>query len=230
MYCEFCYSCELCSKISASPLSNYGAVADMCTEVSKDTMASGKPEAHDPLETMEMLTVPLTADPRTDEQRRRNLLQEYEQQFEQLSDAQKLSKLCSNAGLKTVEKGQYFITLDAEGPSGVVHLCREYTMLRNDPRSRASCWIRQNTKIGPVLNIHVCHHEDRKSIEFQVRSLFQDRTATWVRIVNGVEKYVNETTETIEDDEHRALGKTIAKARPRMKSTITLTPRLRSST
>ena len=56
----------------------------------------------------------------------------------------------------------------------------------------------------------------------QVRSLFQDRTASWVRIVNGVEKYVNETTETIEDEEHRGLVKPVAKARPRMKATITL--------
>ena len=39
-----------------------------------------------------------------------------------------------------------------------------------------------------------------------------------------VEKYVKETTETMEDEEHGALGKPIAKARPRMKSTITLTP------
>ena len=96
--------------ISANQLSIYGAVADLCTEVSKDIMASGKPEAHDPLETMEIPTEPPTADPRTDEQRRRNLLQEYEQQFELLSDDQKLSILCSNADLKTVETGQ-------EGPS-----------------------------------------------------------------------------------------------------------------
>ena len=123
--------------ISANQLSIYGAVADMCTEVSKDTTASGKPEAHDPLETMEIPTEPPTADPRTDEQRRRNLLQEHEQQFEQLSDDQKKSKLCSNAVLKTVERGEYFIALDAEGPSGMAHLCRECTMPRNDPRTRA---------------------------------------------------------------------------------------------
>ena len=42
--------------------------------------------------------------------------------------------------------------------------------------------------------------------------------------MNGVEKYLNETTETIEDEEHRASGKPIAEARPRMKSTITLAP------
>ena len=145
--------------------------------------------------------------------------------MEQLSDNQKLSKLCSDTGLKTVERGQYTIILDtAEGPSGMVHLCREYTLPRSDPRTRARRWIRRNTKIGPVLNIHVCHHEDRYSVEIQVQSLFQDRTASWVRIVNGVEKYVTRTTETTEDEEHGASGKPIAKARPRMKSTITLTP------
>ena len=54
--------------MSANQLSIYGAVADICTEVSKDTMASGKPEVHaaqDPLETMEILTEPPTADSRT---------------------------------------------------------------------------------------------------------------------------------------------------------------------
>ena len=121
-----------------------------------------------------------TANPRTDEQRGRNLLQEYEQQFEQLSDAQKLSKRCSNAGVKTVERGQYFITFDAEGSTGMEHFYREYTLPRNDLRSRARGWIRKNRKIGPVLNVHVCHHEDRYSIEIQVRSLFQDGTASWV--------------------------------------------------
>ena len=43
-------------------------------------------------------------------------------------------------------------------------------------------WIRRNTKIGPVMNIHVCRQEDRYSIEIQVRSLFQDGTASRVRL------------------------------------------------
>ena len=74
----------------------------MCREVSKDLRV--KPEAHDLLESTEMPTELPTADSRTDGQRRRNLLQEYEQ-LEQVSDNQKLSKLCSDAGLKTVERG-----------------------------------------------------------------------------------------------------------------------------
>ena len=56
--------------ISANQLSVYGAVADLCRELSKDTMASEKLEAHDLLETTEIPTEPPTADPRTDEQRR----------------------------------------------------------------------------------------------------------------------------------------------------------------
>ena len=94
--------------ISANQLSVHGALTDLCRVLSKDTMASVKLEAHDPVETMEIPTEPPSADPRTDEQRRWNLLQECEQKFEPLSDDQKLPKL----GLKTVERGQYFITLD----------------------------------------------------------------------------------------------------------------------
>ena len=64
---------------------------------------------------------------------------------------------------------------------------RESAVLRNDP-SRVRGWILENTKIDPVFNIHadLC---------------FKTEPASWVRIVNGVEKYVNETTETIEDEE-----------------------------
>ena len=55
---------------SANQLSVYGAVPDLCRELSKDTMASGKLEAHDLLETMDISNEPPTADPRADEQRR----------------------------------------------------------------------------------------------------------------------------------------------------------------
>ena len=66
-------------------------------------------------------------------QQRGNLMQEYERTFEQLSDDQKLSKLCSDAGLKLVETGQYFHTLDTERLH-MQHLCREYSMPRNEKR------------------------------------------------------------------------------------------------
>ena len=57
------------------------------------------------------------ADPHTNAELQGNLLQDYEQKFEQLPEDQKLSKLCCDPGLKLVEKGQFFITLDEEeGP------------------------------------------------------------------------------------------------------------------
>ena len=83
-------------------------------------------------------------------------------------------------------------------------------------------WIRKNTRIGPVLRIKVCYHDDRYSIDVQIPSLFEDNTASWVRIVNGVDKYVTESMLT-KKEEDIASVKPIAKARPRQKPTVTLT-------
>ena len=100
--------------ISANQLSIYGAVADLCKELSTDSGALGKPDAYEFLETTEIPRKPPIADPHTDAEPQGNLLQDYERKFEQLPDDQKLSKLCSDAGLKIVEKGQFFMTLDEE--------------------------------------------------------------------------------------------------------------------
>ena len=134
-------------------------------------------------------------------------MQEYERKFEQLSEDQKFSKLCPDAGLKFVETGQYFHTLDTEVGSQMQHL---------------RGWILENTRIGPVLNIKVCYHDDRYSIEVQIPSLFEDNTATWVRIVSGVYKCVTESMLTKKELD-TVSEKPIAKARPRQKPTVTLT-------
>ena len=71
-----------------------------------------------------------TADPRTDEERRGKIVARIWAKNRTTTDNQKFSKLCSYGGLKTVERGHYFVTLDtAKGPSGMVHLCRGYTLL-----------------------------------------------------------------------------------------------------
>ena len=111
-------------------------------------------------------------------------MQDHERRFEQLSDDQKLSKLSSDAGLKLVETGQYFFTLDTEEGNQMQHLCREYTMLRCEKKIRAIGWILKNTRIGPVSDMKVCRFEDRYSTEVLIESLFQDHTASWVRIVS----------------------------------------------
>ena len=92
-------------------------------------------------------------------------MQEYERKFEQMSEDQKLSKLFSDAGLKLVETGLYFDTPDTEEGQETQHLCRECTMPQNEKRTRVKGWIFKNTRIGPVMDITVCRHEDRYRIE-----------------------------------------------------------------
>ena len=208
--------------ISVNQLSIYQAVADLCKELSNDSYVAGKLAANEDLESMERPTELPVADPHTSAELQGNLLQHYEFQFEQLPEDQKLSKLRCDAGLKIVEKGQFFITLEEEGPDEMKNLCREYTLPRSEEASRVRAWILGNTKIGPVLDVKVCYHQGRYGIEVMIESLFRDRTVSWVRIVNGINKYVTETSETIslENVEHRVTGKPVAKARPQLKFAV----------
>ena len=102
------------------------------------------------------------------------------------------------------------------------NLCREYTLPRDEEGTRVRGWILSKTRIGPVLNIKICCRHEQYSVEVQVLSLFQDNTVSWVRIVNGVDGYVTESMPTAKQED-TASGKTIAKARPRQKPTVTLT-------
>ena len=104
-------------------------------------------------------------------------------------------------------------------------LCR-CTLPRSEEASRVRGWILGNTKIGPVLDVKVCLHQKRYDVEIIVESLFRDRTVSWVRIVNGIDKYVTETSETIslENVEHRVAGKLVAKAKPGPMPSVTLSP------
>ena len=125
-------SCSLRTVIIVNQFSVYGEITDSCNELSEDLRASWKSEAPDHLETMEIPTGPSIAETQATAQQRWNLVQEYERKLEQLSEDQKLSKLCSDACLKLVETGQYFYTLDTEEGQQMQHLCREYTMTRNE--------------------------------------------------------------------------------------------------
>ena len=95
-------------------------------------------------------------------------------------------------------------------------------MPRDEEGTRVRGWIRGNERFRPVLNIKVCSHDERYSIEFQVQSLFDDQTVSCVRIVNGVDKFVREAMPT-QEEESKASGKPIAKARPRPNSTAMVT-------
>ena len=60
----------------------------------------------------------------------------YERKFEQLSEDQKLSKVCSDAVLKLFEQGQYLYIFDTEEGQQMQRLCRKDTMPRNEKGTR----------------------------------------------------------------------------------------------
>ena len=129
----------------------------------------------------------------TDVEVQGNLLCEYEQKFAELPEQQKLTK---NAGFsKNIEKGHFFIALDDEGPDEIKTLRREHTLPRSEESSYVREWIRGNTKIGQVLDVKLCYHQGSYGVEIMIESLFRDRTVSWVRIVNRINKYVTETSE-----------------------------------
>ena len=90
-------------------------------------------------------------------------------------------------------KGQLFITIQ-ERSEVKQTACRENTQARNLKTPRPRGWIRSNTKIGPVLDAKIYPHEGRYCIDLMIESLFEDQTVSWVRIVNGIKKYVTETS------------------------------------
>ena len=154
--------------VSVNQLSVHGAVVEVCEEVAWEIFqmfeCTGKKVALDNLETMVMPTEVSTTDQisPTGARVQRNRLREYEQKFTNLPEHLQLTKICSNAGLaKTVEKKrQYFTMLDGTELDRLKGSCREYTFPRSDQSSSVKRWIRGNTKIGPVLDVIVCYHED----------------------------------------------------------------------
>ena len=78
-------------------------------------------------------------------------------------------------------------------------------MPRDQEGTRIKGWIQSNVLIGPVSDMKVCNLNERYSIEVQVQSLFQDQTVSWIRIVNGVDKFVREVMPI--QEEEKASGK-----------------------
>ena len=176
--------------ISVNQLSLYGAVADMVAELPVGQRGSGKPKAPGQLDKQEILTQRPIPEWQANEERQGNPLQEYEERFEILSEVQKLSRLCSEAGLRLVEIGQFFYALPSPRGEGNQSLCREYTLPRDQKGTRIKGWIQSNVRFGPVSDIKFCNKHGRYSIEVQVQSLFKDQTESRIRIVNGVDKFV----------------------------------------
>ena len=142
-------------------LSVYGAVAEMCEEDETFHDRTGTPvvggqSSSSFVSSVIKTNVPLDSDDRA----HKDLpLQKYGERIEKLSQQDRLSKFCMDAGLlKVVEIGQYFMTEDTAEFSQFTDAmaCREYTLPRDEEASAQKGRIRGNTKIGPVLEVTAC--------------------------------------------------------------------------
>ena len=123
------------------------------------------------------------------------LLQRYGERIEKLSQQDKLSKFCTDAGfLTTVEVGQYFMTKDTEEFSQFTEsaACREYTLPRDEKSSDQNGWIRENTKIGAVVEVTTCCLQGKDGVEIRNKSVNRDNSHSWVRVSHGLNKLVTD--------------------------------------
>ena len=117
---------------SVNQLSLYGAVSDMIEELPVGRRAPGKPASASQWKATGKVVA-------------RN-----EQRFEKLSEDQKLSRLCSEAGLRLVEVGEFFYALPSPRGKENQSSCREYTLRRDQEGTRIKGWIQSNVRFGPV--------------------------------------------------------------------------------
>ena len=205
--------------IPVNQLSLHGAAADMIAESPVDQKAPEKPAASGQLDKQEIITQRLLAELQANEERQGNLLQEYEERFERSSEDQKLSRLCSEAGLRIVEVGQFFYTLASPRGEANQSLCREYTLPRHQKGTKINGWNPSNVRFGPVSDMKVWNEHGRYSIEVQVQSLFKDQTESWIRIVNGIDKIVREAL-PIQGEEKESFGETRCKSKTNTETVI----------
>ena len=136
--------------ISANQLSIYGAVADLCDEVPKDLRAPVKLAAPDHLEMMEIPTRPSAEETQTNAQQRETWCKNTS---ENSNSCPKTRNYPNYALMRVWSLSKKDFSLDTEEGQEMQHLCREYTMPRNERKTRVKGWILKNTRIGPVMNI-----------------------------------------------------------------------------
>ena len=179
--------------VSANQLSLYGAVAKICEEYESLHERTVRPVVMGQSSSSLMLSAIKTEvllD--SDDPACKNFLLQQEERIERLSQQDKLSKFCMDAGfLNVVENGQYFTKKDT-GDLTQFHAvaCREYTLPREEAASQPKGWTQGNTKIGLVLEVAASYLHAKHGVDVRIMSLSRDNTHSWVRISHGSNKFV----------------------------------------
>ena len=115
-----------------------------------------------------------------------------ENELKRLSQQDKLSKFCLDAGfLNVVELGQYFMTKDtAEISQFRAAAFREYTLSRDEEASQPKGWTQGNTTIGPVLEVAVCYLHGKYGVEIRIMFMNKDNSHSWVSISHDLNKLI----------------------------------------
>ena len=122
------------------------------------------------------------------------LFQQDEERIEKLSQQDKLSKFCMDAGfLSVVENGQYFMTKDTgdftQFNTVLVGNTLFHEKKQHHNRKDGS---KGNTKIGPVLEVTTSYLHNKHGLEIRIRSLSRDNTHSWVRNSHGSHQVCDE--------------------------------------
>ena len=135
--------------------------------------------------------------------RKKIYCKKYQERVDRLSQQNRVIKFCTDAGfLTTVGVGQSFMTRDTEEFSQFTEpvACREYTLPRDEKSSDPKVWIRENTKIGPVLEVTTSYLQSKCGVENRIESVNKDNSHSWVRISHGLNKLVTDLSNNKEDD------------------------------
>ena len=122
--------------ISVNLLSIYGAVSDLCEECNICHDRTGRLVVAGQSNPLFVPSVMKTHILSTDDSaQKEDLLLRYQERIQKLSQQDRVSKFCTDAGfLTTVEVGQYFMTEDTEYFTQFTDsvACREYTLPREE--------------------------------------------------------------------------------------------------
>ena len=66
---------------------------------------------------------------------------------------------------------------------------------RDNLSSEPKGWIREGTKIGPVLEVTINYHQGKPGIEIRIKTVSGDGSHSWVRISNELNMFLRDLTE-----------------------------------
>ena len=70
---------------------------------------------------------------------------------------------------------------------------------RDEDSAEPKCWIKWNTKIGPVWEVATCCLQGKYGVEIRIKSVNKDNSHSWVRISHGLNKLVTNLNNNVQE-------------------------------